>query len=282
MFYTLLTTLWLGFTLTPLHQWEVNTLGDDEEVQIPKRVEVTKERDSVLCSNVDDRFVIPPSYRILERVKLLERSCIQHEEEQQLFASKHDANDVSEETNTVNGEREQADGQNEQVTQAITVEQPKAEVKSSTPQPTPVEKPVVQEEPKPQPKQQEQVQVQPKVQPQEVKKEEPKQSNTTVVGNFNTSHYTASCNGCSGITASGYDVRNTIYSPEGYRIVAADPSVLPLGTVIQITYSNGTSFKAKVMDKGGAIKGYKLDVLVSSKEEAYRLGRVTTKVEIVR
>lgn len=102
------------------------------------------------------------------------------------------------------------------------------------------------------------------------------------LGKFNTSHYTARCTGCTGITASGYNVRNTIYTREGYRIVAADTRVVPMGTIIKVTYGNGKSFKAKVLDKGGSIKGRKLDILVATKQEAYRLGRVTTKVEIVR
>src|SRR5690625_2057815 len=35
---------------------------------------------------------------------------------------------------------------------------------------------------------------------------------------FEATYYTARCDGCSGITATGYDVRSSIYSPEGYRI----------------------------------------------------------------
>lgn len=273
MLITLLATLWLGFMPEPLHQWEVGTLGDSE--QSHQRVEVTKERDSVLCGTVgDSRFVFPPSYTFTERVNLLERECKQLDETTSVATIGNEQNVISKGTGESQGKETatKPDGQNEQVVKP-TVEQPRAEVKSSTPEPAPAPKPVVKEEPKPQPKQQVK---------QEVKKEEPKPvQSSSVVGNFNTSHYTAGCTGCSGITASGYDVRNTIYSPEGYRIVAASKE-FAIGTKLRLTYKDGTSFVAVVLDRGGAITKGKLDVLVSSKQEAYRLGRQQVKVEIVK
>lgn len=96
---------------------------------------------------------------------------------------------------------------------------------------------------------------------------------------YQITHYTSGCNGCTGVTASGYSVRNTIYY-NGMRIVAADPSI-PLGTILKVTYSSGYSFTAIVLDRGGAIKGNILDVLVGSKEEAYRLGRTSATVSIL-
>ena len=99
---------------------------------------------------------------------------------------------------------------------------------------------------------------------------------------FEATHYTAYCNGCSGVTATGLNVSHTIYSPEGYRIVAVDPRVIPLGTLLQITYKNGTTFTAIAADTGGAIKGNKIDILVASKKEAYALGRVPVTVRIIK
>ena len=98
---------------------------------------------------------------------------------------------------------------------------------------------------------------------------------------FNASHYTAYCEGCSGTTATGIDIKTSIYTPDGYRVVAVDPSVIPLGTILQITYPDGTTFKAKAADTGGAIKGQKLDVLVASKEEAYTIGVKPVQVQIL-
>lgn len=99
--------------------------------------------------------------------------------------------------------------------------------------------------------------------------------------NYEITHYTAFCpTGCTGKTASGYDVSNTIYY-QGYRIVAAPPNI-KFYTKLRITYQNGTVVDAIVLDRGGAIKGKPiLDLLVSSKEEAYKLGRQKVKVEIL-
>lgn len=94
--------------------------------------------------------------------------------------------------------------------------------------------------------------------------------------------YTAKCDGCSGITYSGLDVRGTIYTPEGLRVIAVDPTVLPLGSIVRVTLGDGTTFKAEASDIGADIKGRRIDVLVATKDEAYRLGRQGAEVEIIR
>ena len=83
-----------------------------------------------------------------------------------------------------------------------------------------------------------------------------------------TSAYTAYCKGCGGLTATGYNISNTIYY-KGYRVIAADTSVLPFGTVVSI---DGVG-QAVVLDRGGAIKGNKIDILVNNNSEANRYGR---------
>lgn len=104
---------------------------------------------------------------------------------------------------------------------------------------------------------------------------------TKHLGEFEATFYTAFCpTGCTGITATGIDVRNTIYH-EGKRIIAVDPNVIPLGSTVRVTLENGDSFEAITGDTGGAIKGRRIDVLVSSRDEAYKLGRMTAKVEII-
>lgn len=97
---------------------------------------------------------------------------------------------------------------------------------------------------------------------------------------YEITHYTAYCNGCTGKTASGYDVRNTIYY-NGYRIVAAPPSIA-FNTKLKITYSDGTIINAIVLDRGKDITSKRLDLLVVNKDEAYLLGRQSVKVEIIK
>ena len=97
---------------------------------------------------------------------------------------------------------------------------------------------------------------------------------------FNGSYYTPRCTGCSGITATGVDVRKSIYY-QGMRVVAVDPRVIPLHSIVQVT-TPYESFKAIALDTGGAIKGHKIDILVADKATAYKLGRHTVHVSILR
>lgn len=97
---------------------------------------------------------------------------------------------------------------------------------------------------------------------------------------FNGSYYTASCTGCSGITATGYDVRSSIYV-DGMRVIAVDPRVIPLYSIVEVSTPHET-FKAIALDKGGAIKGNKVDILVANKKTAYSLGRHTVYIKVLR
>jgi 3D (Asp-Asp-Asp) domain-containing protein len=69
-----------------------------------------------------------------------------------------------------------------------------------------------------------------------------------------------------GITASGYSV-----STNGGFLVAADPTVLPLGSLVSVPgYDFGDV--VPVLDVGGAIKGARLDVLFPTHEQAMHWG----------
>lgn len=108
-------------------------------------------------------------------------------------------------------------------------------------------------------------------------------SNNTNLTQFTmiATHYTAFCEGCSGITATGIDVKRSIYA-NGLRVIAVDPQEIPLGSIVRIEYADGTTFKAIAGDVGGAIKGRRIDVLVASESEAYRLGKQTVAVTIIK
>ncbi|WP_214848034.1 SH3 domain-containing protein [Exiguobacterium sp. s193] len=76
------------------------------------------------------------------------------------------------------------------------------------------------------------------------------------------------------LTASGYDVTNTI-TYNGMRIVAAS-SQYPIGTRMHISGIG----EAIVLDRGGAIQGNKLDLLVGSQQEAINWGRQNVTVTV--
>jgi 3D (Asp-Asp-Asp) domain-containing protein len=70
-----------------------------------------------------------------------------------------------------------------------------------------------------------------------------------------------------GVTASGLPVTHNLG-----RFAAADSSVLPLGSRIHVPgYHEGQSIP--VIDRGGAIKGNKLDVFFPTHEQALKWGR---------
>jgi 3D (Asp-Asp-Asp) domain-containing protein len=91
-----------------------------------------------------------------------------------------------------------------------------------------------------------------------------------VKGDFQDFHATAYC--LKGRTASGENVRP--------GIVAADPKVLPLGTVVHIRAGRYTGTYT-VSDTGGRIKGRILDVYVPTYKEAVAFGRRQIKIKVL-
>jgi len=75
-----------------------------------------------------------------------------------------------------------------------------------------------------------------------------------------------------GRTASGINVRP--------GVIAADPRVLPIGTVVHLRAGNYTGIYT-VLDTGGRIKGRRVDVYVPTHKEAMKFGRRQVKIKIV-
>lgn len=85
--------------------------------------------------------------------------------------------------------------------------------------------------------------------------------------------YTASCEGCSGITATGVNIKA---NPDA-KVIAVDPKVIPLGSKV---YVEGVG-EAIAADTGGAIKGNRIDVFVPSEQGAINFGVKYLKVTIL-
>jgi 3D (Asp-Asp-Asp) domain-containing protein len=98
--------------------------------------------------------------------------------------------------------------------------------------------------------------------------------------NFQMTHYTANCEGCSGITYSGHDARQSIYK-NGKRVIATDPNVIPQGSIVEID-DGGFVFRAQALDIGSAIKGNIVDLLVDGNQNALSLGRKNVKIRVIR
>jgi len=85
--------------------------------------------------------------------------------------------------------------------------------------------------------------------------------------------YTAYCNGCSGITATGIDLRS---NPD-LKVIAVDPKVIPLGSKVWV---EGYGY-AVAGDTGGAIKGMKIDLFMPTKNQALGFGRKQVKIKVL-
>lgn len=85
--------------------------------------------------------------------------------------------------------------------------------------------------------------------------------------------YTAYCVGCSGITATGIDLRS---NPD-QKVIAVDPNVIPLGSQVHVE-GYGTAIAG---DTGGAIKGNRIDLFIPSQSEAISFGRQTLKITVL-
>ncbi|WP_233193644.1 G5 and 3D domain-containing protein [Sporosarcina sp. P3] len=89
----------------------------------------------------------------------------------------------------------------------------------------------------------------------------------------NASAYTAYCNGCSGITATGINLR----ANPNMKLIAVDPRVIPLGSKVWV---EGYGY-AIAGDTGGAIKGNRIDLHMPTKEAAYSFGRRQVKIKVI-
>ena len=102
--------------------------------------------------------------------------------------------------------------------------------------------------------------------------------------------YTAYCEGCIGITASGYNVLDTIYYYDdlygSLRVIAMDSSV-PFGSIVRLSgFSNYPDVLAIVLDRGGAISfsgSSQVDLLFDDYNSAINFGRnYNVTIEILR
>ncbi|MFC7684821.1 3D domain-containing protein [Ureibacillus sp. GCM10028918] len=85
--------------------------------------------------------------------------------------------------------------------------------------------------------------------------------------------YTAYCEGCSGTTAIGIDLR----SNPNQKVIAVDPNIIPLGSRVWVEGYG----EAIAGDTGGAIKGNKIDVFIPTRNEALQWGRKQVKLKIL-
>ncbi|QPQ32927.1 G5 and 3D domain-containing protein [Lysinibacillus sp. JNUCC 51] len=85
--------------------------------------------------------------------------------------------------------------------------------------------------------------------------------------------YTPNCNGCSGISATGINLK----SNSGLKVIAVDPSVIKLGSKVWVE-GYGTAIAG---DTGGAIKGNRIDILVQTESQASNWGVRKVRIKVL-
>jgi 3D (Asp-Asp-Asp) domain-containing protein len=86
--------------------------------------------------------------------------------------------------------------------------------------------------------------------------------------------YTATAYSTPGETASGEHTQR--------HIVAADPDLLPIGSVIEITHAGAYSGEYVVADTGPKIVGRRLDIYIPDTRACKEFGRKRVRVHVVR
>ncbi|RKQ33421.1 3D domain-containing protein [Oceanobacillus halophilus] len=99
--------------------------------------------------------------------------------------------------------------------------------------------------------------------------EEPEGKKMTV----KSTAYTASCDGCSGVTYTGVDLNK---NPDA-KVIAVDPKVIPLGSEV---YVEGYGY-ATAADIGSAIKGKRIDVFIPELSDAKDWGTRDLEITIL-
>ena len=89
------------------------------------------------------------------------------------------------------------------------------------------------------------------------------------------------CVKCCGPNAHGVTASGKLIAYNGGHFVAADTSVLPFGTKLVIPGYAGNQ-PVEVADRGGAIKGNKLDLFFPTHEAALAWGRQMVEVQVLQ
>ena len=85
------------------------------------------------------------------------------------------------------------------------------------------------------------------------------------------------------VTATAYCVAGKTSSGTRARtgVVAADPSVLPVGSVVRVIEGPHSGLYT-VMDTGPAVKGRRIDIFMSSCERAAKFGEQPLRIRVLR
>lgn len=102
-------------------------------------------------------------------------------------------------------------------------------------------------------------------------------------GTYKLTHYGADCKGCSGITASGYNVKNTMFYNDkqyGKLRICATSRQFRMYTILKLKNYKLGEVDCIVLDRG--VGNGVIDLLVSSEKAASKLGIQKIDIEVIR
>lgn len=112
--------------------------------------------------------------------------------------------------------------------------------------------------------------------------EEPAEPNySLIIENSTITHYCI-CKKCCGKDEShpAYGITASGREAEPYVSIAVDPLLIELGSIVYLDFGDGELLECRADDTGSAIAGSKIDLCVTSHEEALQLGVKTATVYV--
>ena len=108
---------------------------------------------------------------------------------------------------------------------------------------------------------------------------EPDLTKLNQIENATLTHYCI-CKSCCGKDEShpAYGITASGRKAEPHVSVAVDPLLIPLGSTVYIDYGDGELQEYRADDTGSAVAGAKIDLCVTSHQEALELGRKVVRV----
>ena len=104
--------------------------------------------------------------------------------------------------------------------------------------------------------------------------------NAQLAGNWTPFEVTSYSQESGTITSIGIDLKANY--ARYLSIAAVDPEVVPYGSTLLIKFSDGSIKPFIAADTGGLIKGNRIDLLFSNKDEAINFGKIIKDVRIIK
>lgn len=265
--YVLVTLQSAGNEQIEAAQVEYDKLVELQELLTEEKAQLDQKNEEAVAQKEEMDKKVASLQQLIEenRTELAQLAEKRQAEEERIAEQKRLAEEkrIAEEERAAQEKARAAMAAAKQETQTVSVMKTSNAQKSET-------KPVSKEQPKQEPAKKAEPKKQ-ETKKQEAPKEETSSSSSTKTLTVSATGYSTAQPGLSTHTAMGIDLRT---NP---MVIAVDPSVIPLGTMVEVP-GYGVAIAG---DTGGAIKGNKIDIHFTSVSQAISWGRRTITIKIL-